>query len=107
MQTIFCKSKMERLTIQDNPDGVASGDVCAKPLGPVCENYNNCEATMENPLLCSFLSSLNAKEEKGVCPGVDHTYHTFTFQPGAYTKTLELLHKSDSEVWGYVLDELR
>ena len=103
---------MERLTIQDNPNDVASGDfvsgdVCAEPLDPFRESYNNCEATTGNPLLCRFLSSLDAKEEKGICPGADHTYHTFILQPGAYTKTLELLHKSDSEVWGYVLDELR
>ena len=98
---------MERLTIQENANGVASGDACTEPLDPFRESYNNCHATIGKPWLCSFLSSLNAKEEKGICLGADHTYHTFTLQPAAYTKTLESLRESDSEVWESVSHKLR
>ena len=98
---------MERLTSQDNSNGVAYGDVCTEPLAPFRESYNNCKATIGNPWLCGFLSSLNAKEEKDVCPGSNHTYHTFTLQPGAYTKTLESLRESDSKVWEYNFLKLR
>lgn len=98
---------MERLTIQDHANSVAYRDISTEPLDPFYENYNNCEATIGNPLLCNFLFALDAKEEKNVCPGGDHTYHTFTLQPGAYTKTLESLRESDSKVWEYVLDKLR
>lgn len=100
VQTNFCRFKMERLKIQDNSTGVGSrdvapGGVCTEPLDLSGESYDNCEATIGDPGLCGFLSSLSAKEEKGVCPGGDHTYHTFTFPPGAYTKKLESLRESD------------
>ena len=118
---------MARLTFQENPDGVASRDVCnsdnsvrnaihtsttsGKQSGqsPSHSSDNNlnsnsidCETTVIDALLRRFLISLNAKEvtgPRGCC--------TFILQPGAYAKTLESLHKSDSEVWGYISSKLR
>lgn len=110
---------MDRLTIQENPDGVASRDVrneqrpCdvnntsttsreqSNDLHKI-SNSIDCETKIVNPSLRRFLLSLNAKEVAG-----PRGCRTFALQPGAYAKTLESLRKSDSEVWGYISDKLR
>lgn len=102
---------MEPSTNQENLGSVTSRDAWNKPLSPSREqsrqspshsSYSNLNGNIINSLLCRFLNSLNAKRV------VSHQgYHIFTLQPGAYTKTLESLCQSDTEVWGYVLDKLR
>ena len=108
---------MEHLTIQEKPDSVASPGVCTKEQGaqsPSPSSDNNLDrisnsgdlkTTDLDPLLCRFLAALNAREV--VSPRGYHTYRTFAFQPGAYTKTLESLRESDPEVWAFIEEELR
>ena len=105
---------MERLTIQEKPDSVASPDACTEPLSRSSEQSssdNNLDGVSNSsnwyldPLLRRFLAALNAREV--VSPQGYHTYRTFAFQPGAYTKTLESLREPDPEVWEYVEEGLR
>lgn len=102
--------------VHQNLDSVACSDVRVTPRSlsrsPSRSNSTKQHKTQKthnrldrksHPLISKFLTFLNAKEAINPQSG----YYTFILQPGAYEKTLKSLCQSDSEVWGYIEDELR
>lgn len=118
--TIFYEDKCQKMedlsAVHQNLESVACSNVRVTPRSlsrsPSRSNSTKHHKTQKtynrldrksHPFISKFLSLLNAKEAINPQSG----YYTFILQPGAYEKTLKSLRQSDSEVWGYIQDELR